>query len=46
MFDQVISILSPDLLTIIAYVAGAVVIGTMAFAGMIYLAENVLRWFG
>jgi len=42
--DSVLAILTPGLITLIAYIAGAALFGGMFIAGMIFLVDILGGW--
>ena len=42
--DEILAALTPDLITLMAYLAGAFVFGFALLVCMFYLADNINRW--
>jgi hypothetical protein len=43
--DQILAALTPDVLTDLAYLVGAFVIGATTIAGVFFVADYFGRWF-
>jgi hypothetical protein len=43
--DQILAMLTPDVLVLLAYLVGAFIIGAMELTGMFFVADYFGRWF-
>ena len=43
--DQILAVLTPDVLTLLAWLVGAFVIGATTITGMLFVADYFGRWF-
>lgn len=43
--DQILAALTPDVLTLLAYLAGAFVISATTIVGLFFVADYFGRWF-
>jgi hypothetical protein len=45
LMDELAALLTPEVLTAVAYIAGAFLVVATVIAGMVWVADNFSRWF-
>ena len=43
--DELLTLFTPEVLTLLAYSVGAFLAGAMIITGLFYIADNFSRWF-